>query len=49
MRMRQGDIYVEVMDYPLANAKTKADIDNYDFPDVDAPGRFRDVEALVKK
>lgn len=49
MKMRQGDIYVEVVDYPLANAQTKSDIDNYSFPDIDAPGRYRDAEALVKK
>jgi uroporphyrinogen decarboxylase len=49
MRMRQGDIYVEVMGYPLANAETKEDIDNYSFPDVDAPGRYRDAIALVNK
>lgn len=49
MRMRQGDIYVEVVDYPLAHAETKADIDAYWFPDPDAPGRFRDAEALIKK
>ena len=49
MRMRQGDIYVEVVNYPLANAETKADILAYKFPDPDAPGRYRDAEALVKK
>ena len=49
MRMRQGDIYVEVVDYPLAHAETRADIEAYQFPDPDAPGRFRDAEALVKK
>jgi len=49
MRMRQGDIYVEVVDYPLARAETKADIDTYRFPDPDAPGRYRDAAALVKK
>lgn len=49
MRMRQGDIYVEVIDYPLSHAETKADIDAFSFPDPDAPGRFRDAEALVKK
>jgi uroporphyrinogen decarboxylase len=49
MRMRQGDIYVEVVGYPLAHAETRADIDAYKFPDPDAPGRYRDAEALVKK
>lgn len=49
MKMRQGDIYVEVLEYPLARAETKADVDAFRFPDPDAPGRFRDAEALVKK
>jgi uroporphyrinogen decarboxylase len=48
MKMRQGDIYVEVVDYPLAHARTKSDIDQYTFPDPNAPGRYRDVETLVK-
>ncbi len=49
MKMRQGDIYVEVVNYPLAHAETEADIVAYQFPDPDAPGRFRDAEALIKK
>jgi uroporphyrinogen decarboxylase len=49
MRMRQGDVYVEVVGYPLAHAETKADIDAFQFPNPDAPGRYRDAEALVKK
>lgn len=49
MRMRQGDIYVEVIGYPLAQAETRADIEAFRFPDPDAPGRYRDAEALVKK
>ncbi len=47
MRMKQGDIYVEVAGYPLAHAKTEADIRAYDFPDPHAPGRFRDAEELT--
>lgn len=49
MRMRQGAIYVEVVDYPLAHAETLEDIEAYCFPDPDAPGRFRDADKLVKK
>jgi uroporphyrinogen decarboxylase len=49
MKMKQGSIYVEVVDYPLAHAATKADVLAYQFPDPDAPGRYRDAEALVKK
>ena len=48
MKMRQGDIYVEVVDYPLAHVQTRADIDKYVSPGIDAPGRFRDAEDLVK-
>ena len=49
MRMKQGQIYVEVVDYPLGNVKTAADVSEYSFPDPDAPGRYRDTEALVNK
>ena len=42
-------LYVEVVEYPLANAQTAEDIKNYQFPDPDAPGRYRDAEALIKK
>jgi uroporphyrinogen decarboxylase len=49
MKMRQGDIYVEVVGYPLEHAQTKADISSYTFPDPDAPGRYRDAESLVKR
>lgn len=49
MKMRQGDIYVEVVEYPLAHAETKADIDAFQFPDPLAPGRYRDAENLIRK
>ena len=49
MRMRQGSVYVEVVDYPLAHAETTSDLEAYHFPDPDAPGRFRDAERLTKK
>jgi uroporphyrinogen decarboxylase len=49
MKMRQGAIYVEVVGYPLAHAQTKADIDNFKFPDPLAPGRYRDAENLIRK
>ena len=49
MGMRQGDLYVEVIDFPLAYAETKSDIDNFEFPDPNAPGRYNDAENLIKK
>ena len=47
MLMRQGDIYVEVVGYPLADAQTKADIDAFTLPDPCAPGRYRDAERII--
>lgn len=49
MRMRQGSVYVEVVEYPLAHVQTEADIKAYPFPDPHAPGRYRDAQALVQK
>lgn len=49
MGMRQGSIYVEVIDYPLAHAQTKEDIYKFRFPDPDAPGRYEDAEDLIRK
>ncbi len=49
MRMRQGDIYVEVVDYPLAHVESPSDVAAYTFPDPHAPGRYKDVERLVEK
>lgn len=47
MLMRQGQVYVEVVGYPLAHADTKADIDAFTLPDPYAPGRYRDAERIV--
>mgnify|MGYP005856154923 CR=1 FL=1 len=49
MKMHQGDIYVEVDEYPLKNIETKEDVLNYQFPDLSLPGRFDDACELVKK
>jgi uroporphyrinogen decarboxylase len=49
MRMRQGDIYVDVIGHPLKNAETISDVKTFHFPDIHAPGRFRDAENLIKK
>ncbi len=49
MRMRQGEIYAEVVEYPLAQARSAADVAAYAFPHPDAPGRYRDAKTLVAK
>ena len=49
MRMRQGGIYVEVVEYPLREVKTAADVAAYSFPDPHAPGRYDDARTLIDK
>lgn len=49
MRMKQGPIYVEIVEPPLKHAETAADVAAYRWPDPDAPGRYDDADALVKK
>ena len=50
MRMRQGSIYVEVVEYPLKEVKTERDVkDTLVLPDLTLPGRFNDAAALVEK
>ncbi len=49
MRMKQGDIYVEITEAPLKEAMTAADISTYTWPDPAAPGRYDDASALVSK
>ena len=43
--MHQGDIYVEGIDYPLANDETNADFEAYRFADPYLSGNFQDVET----
>jgi uroporphyrinogen decarboxylase len=40
MHMKPTSLYVEVIKCPLEAAESRADIDAYDFPDPEAPGRF---------
>lgn len=49
MRMKQGEIYVEVTGAPLMDAMTAADIADYTWPDPAAAGRYDDAAALVAK
>ncbi len=49
MRMKQGSIYVEVTEAPLAGAMTVSDIETYRWPDPAAPGRYDDASDLVAK
>jgi len=49
MHMKQGSIYVEALECPLANAKTIADIDAYEWPNPHDKSRYTDVEYYVDK
>lgn len=49
MVMRNQGLYDEFAQFPLANATTVEDIENYPFPDVDAPGRFRFAQEMVDR
>ena len=52
MHMKPTELYVEVVKCPLEDVNSVADIENYDFPDAYAPGRFdkakRDIERFGK-
>lgn len=47
--MRNHGLYDDFTLHPLAHASTIEDINNYPFPDVNAPGRFRYAEETVRK
>lgn len=52
MKMRQGPLYMEVIECPLANVSTESEIAKFPFPDPVAKGRFdkakRDIENFGK-
>ncbi len=48
MKMRQGPLYMQVVDPPLKNAASSADVDNHPFPDPYAPGRFDDAQKYTE-
>lgn len=49
MRMTQGPIYVELLEYPLGNAETKEDVDAFIWPDAKIESRYADAEYYIKK
>jgi len=49
MKFIDVGIYFEFFEYPLAHAKTVEDIENYDWPDPMAEGRFDAAEEAIKK
>ncbi len=49
MEMKPGDLYVDVIKCPLAEASSDADIEKYNFPDSYAPGRFEKAKRDIGK
>jgi len=49
MRMRQGPIYMEVVEHPLAHVTEAAEIENFPFPDPLADGRYDDAAMYIEK
>jgi uroporphyrinogen decarboxylase len=49
MKMRQGPLYMEVIEAPLGNVSSVDEIMNFPFPDPLAEGRFDDAEKYIKK
>jgi uroporphyrinogen decarboxylase len=49
MRMRQGAIYMEVVEHPLAEVREAAQIEAFPFPDPLAEGRFDDAAMYIAK
>lgn len=47
--MRNHGLYDDFALHPLADVQTVEEIENYPFPDVNAPGRFRYAEETIKK
>jgi len=48
MTMRQGLIYMEVVKYPMPNVKTAKEVEDFQFPDPLAEGRYDDAEKYIK-
>ncbi|MBN1481717.1 hypothetical protein EH223_05070 [candidate division KSB1 bacterium] len=46
---RSTGLYDEFALFPLSHAESKKDIEQYSFPDPNAPGRFRFAEQTVKQ
>jgi uroporphyrinogen decarboxylase len=49
MKMRQGVIYMEVIEHPFANVTEIQQVDDFPFPDPLADGRYDDAASLVEE
>ena len=49
MKMRQGPIYMEVVEHPLANVREPQQVEDFAFPDPLAEGRYDDAAKDIEK
>lgn len=49
MKMRQGPLYMEVVECPFANIASAEEVRKFPFPDPTAEGRFEDARAGIEK
>ncbi len=49
MEMKPGSLYVDVVKCPLVEASSVEDVENYNFPDPYAPGRFEKAKRDIEK
>jgi uroporphyrinogen decarboxylase len=49
MKMRQGPIYMEVIEHPLAHVNEAHEVQDFPFPDPLAAGRYDDAATVIEK
>lgn len=49
MKMRQGPVYMDVITHPLANVTEPQEVEDFEFPDPLAEGRFDDAAMYIEK
>lgn len=49
MGMRQGELYMEVIDYPLAHVSSVREVEEFPFPDPLADGRYDDAISDIER
>lgn len=49
MKMRQGILYMDVLEGPFANVTSPEEVRAFPFPDPDEPGRYADAKKYIEK
>jgi len=49
MKMREGPIYMEVIEHPLSDVKDAEQVNDFEFPDPLAEGRYDDAAKFIEK